>query len=271
MSQSDFLSKIIATKKEAVAAAKAKLSENRLAESVRPSVRRPFLQRLRRPGHAAVNVIAEIKRASPSKGVICADLDPERHARAYARGGAAALSVLTEDVYFHGSLADLAAARQATDLPVLRKDFIISSYQIYESALHNADAVLLIVRILSRRELKDYLDLCRALQLDALVEVHSEEDVETAVAAGAELIGINNRNLSSFDTDIGNALRLKSLLKPAQVAVAASGIASATDIEMNLRAGIFNFLIGESLVRAPDPENFLKMLLRTSLRNSDLL
>jgi len=261
--QTDFLTRIIDAKKRAVAAAEKKVPENRLRDdAVRPRSRRPFKERFARPGPAGINIIAEIKRASPSRGMIRPDLDPVQYARAYERGGAAALSVLTEQVYFHGRDTDLTAARAATSLPVLRKDFIVSAYQLYESALLNADAVLLIVRILSGEQLQEYLDLCRRLQLDALVEVHSEKDLETAAWAEAELIGINNRNLSSFQTDIQTAVRIKSRMNPGQVAVAASGIATRQDIEKNLKVGIWNFLIGESLVRANDPENFLKSLMQ---------
>lgn len=261
--QTDFLTRIIADKKQAVTAAKREMPENRVREdALRPRGRRPFFERFARPGPSGINIIAEIKRASPSKGVIRSDLNPAQYAQAYERGGAAAISVLTEQTYFHGSASDLTAAREATTLPVLRKDFIISAYQLYESAQMNADAVLLIVRILSRRQLQEYLDLCRRLQLDALVEVHSEKDVETANLSGAELIGINNRNLSSFKTDIRTAVRIKSLLQPQQVVVAASGIATRLDIEKNLQAGIWNFLIGERLVRARDPEKHLKRLMQ---------
>lgn len=261
--KTDFLTRIIEDKKLALAAAKKKTPENRLRDDAfQPRQRRPFRERLNQPGPAGINIIAEIKRASPSKGVICPDLDPVQYARVYERGGAAALSVLTEQIYFHGSVTDLTAARAATSLPVLRKDFIVSTYQLYESALLNADAVILIVRILSRQQLQEYLDLCRRLQLDALVEVHTEKDIETANWAGAELIGINNRNLSSFRTDIQTAVRIKSLLQPQQVVVAASGIATRLDIEKNLQAGIWNFLIGESLVRSRNPEKFLKTLMQ---------
>jgi len=263
--KTDFLTRIIEDKKLAVAAAKKKMPENRLREDAfQPRQRRPFRDRFTQPGPAGINVIAEIKRASPSKGVICPDLDPVQVARAYERGGAAALSILTEQTYFHGSVTDLTDARAATSLPVLRKDFIVSAYQLYESALLNADAVLLIVRVLSRQQLQEYLDLCRRLQLDALVEVHSETDIETANWSGAELIGINNRNLSSFRTDIQTAVRIKALLPPQQVVVAASGISTRLDIEKNLQAGIWNFLIGESLVRAQDPEKLLKTLMKNT-------
>ena len=181
----------------------------------------------------------------------------------YERGGARALSVLTDRRYFKGSVQDLKKARKNTSLPVLRKDFIISSYQIYESLAMEADAVLLIVRILSSQQLKDYINLCANIGMDVLVETHSKEEIEAATMAGAKLIGINNRNLSSFKTDVETAARLASLLKPDQVAVAESGIQSREDIEKLMDAGIRNFLIGESLIRAPDAKAFLRTLLGT--------
>jgi indole-3-glycerol phosphate synthase len=144
---------------------------------------------------------------------------------------------------------------------VLRKDFLISSYQIFESAVMGADALLLITRILDTKQLKDYLDICNELQIDALVEIHSEKDLEKATLAGAGLIGINNRNLRSFETDIQTSIRMKSLLEPDQVAVAASGIRSREEIKKLRDSGIWNFLIGESLVRAENPRDFLKSLL----------
>jgi len=160
-----------------------------------------------------------------------------------------------------GSIHDLKSARESTTLPVLRKDFLISSYQIFESAVIGADALLLIARILDPKQLKDYLDICSELHIDALVEIHSEKDLEKATLAGAKLIGINNRNLRSFETDLDTAIRLKSLLEPYQVAVAASGISSRKEIEKMNYSGIWNFLVGESLVRAENPRDFLKSLL----------
>ncbi len=258
----DFLQIIVQDKKQEIAAAKHRLPERQLREkAVISRKKRPFLQILAQPGPSGANIIAEIKRASPSKGVICPDLNPVTYATDYERGGAAALSVLTDQPHFKGSVHDLKSARQSTSLPVLRKDFLISSYQIYESAVVEADALLLIVRILDPQQLKDYLDLCKDLHMDALVEIHSEKDIETATRAGAKLIGINNRNLRSFETDIHTSIRMKSLLEPDQVAVAASGIRSRRDIEKLKDSGIWNFLIGESLVRSENPGAFLKSLL----------
>jgi indole-3-glycerol phosphate synthase len=257
----DILERIVAAKRAAVSAARREVPLNRLraaAEARRDH--RPFGAALRTPGDSGVNVIAEIKRASPSKGVIRADLDPAGLAAAYAAGGAAAVSVLTEERFFLGSPQDLQAARAAMPLPVLRKDFIVCAYQVLESAAMGADAVLLIVRVLPAAELADLIALTSGLGLAALVEVYSAADLETAERAGARLIGINNRDLQSFDTDLGHTLRLLPLLRPDQVAVAASGIRNREDIRRYRDHGVFNFLIGESLVLAERPEAFLKML-----------
>ena len=222
---------------------------------------RSFFGALKAPGPHGANIIAEIKRASPSKGPLRIDLDPAKLAREYAAGGAAALSVLTDRDFFQGSPEDLQAARRAVALPVLRKDFLIDDYQIYESRAMGADAVLLICRILSPQQLAHLLALSFSLGMDALVEIHTQDDLEMARTSGARLIGINNRNLATFDTDIQNAMVMARRLDPAQVAVAASGIATLEDIQANLAHGVFNFLVGESLVKADDPMNHLRSLL----------
>lgn len=259
--EKNILDRIVDVKKSQIAAAAKKISEGDLRRGASGKrSKRPFFQNLAAPGESGVNIIAEIKRASPSKGDIRMDLNPARYAAAYEAGGAKAVSVLTDAPFFGGSLEDLQQARGATGLPVLRKDFIVSSYQIYEALAAGADAVLLIVRILEKQQLKDYVDLCREIDMDTLVEVHHEKDIEAAADAGAGLIGINNRDLRSFDTDIGTAGRLASLLEPGQVPVAASGISSKDDVDQTVRQGIFNFLIGESLVRAENPAAFLRSL-----------
>jgi indole-3-glycerol phosphate synthase len=256
------LERIVAVKRKQVDAARRRVPEARLraAAAERRDVR-PFFERLQAPGPSGVNIIAEIKRASPSKGPIAPDLDPAGLAAAYAAGGAAAVSVLTETDFFNGSPEDLSRARQAAPLPFLRKDFIFCPYQVYESAAMGADAILLIVRILSAAELAELAELSAELGLDALVEVHAAEELEAARAAGARLIGINNRNLSSFATDLDHTLRLAPELAPGQVAVAASGIRRPEDIRRYREAGIFNFLIGESLVRSENPTGLLKRLM----------
>ena len=260
----DFLTKIIERKKEEILNAKSKVSESELRrQALTVQDKRPFSLKLKQPG---INVIAEIKRASPSKGNIRIDLDPIQLAKAYEKGGAAALSVLTEKDFFKGSFEDFRLAREATSLPVLRKDFIISEYQLYESAILGADAVLLIVRCLSEKQLNELIAVSNELQMDTLVEIHTEQDLETATRAGAKLIGINNRNLQTFETDLGIAMHLVSLLKDNQTPVAASGIRNRKDIEKNLEFGLNNFLIGESLVKAQDPVSFILELRGKNLK-----
>lgn len=257
------LDRIVLDKKEEVAQAAFKVPETELKARIADMDwrARGFERRLLQPGPAGANVIAEVKRASPSKGEICIDLDAAPCALQYEAGGAAAISVLTDAPYFKGCLADLEQVRAAVSLPVLRKEFIISAYQLYESRAAGADAVLLIARILSPAQLEQLLDLTRQLGMDALVEIHSPEDYTSAHDAGSRLIGINNRNLATFDTDLRTAMGLADLLQPGEVPVAASGIAGRDDIQRNLAHGIFNFLIGESLVRARDRAAFLRSLL----------
>ena len=224
--------------------------------------RRPFIDRLTPGDTRDTHIIAEIKRASPSKGNIRRHLDPAELAAAYERGGASAVSVLTETHWFNGGVGDLQAARSAIGLPVLRKDFIFDAYQIYESAVISADAVLLIVALLSPKQLEEYLAICESIGLDALVEVHSPADMETVKKSRARLIGINNRNLRTLETDIRIAIDMAKDLPPGQTPVAASGIRTRSDIEKNRNSGIYDFLIGEHLVLANDPEEFLRTLIK---------
>lgn len=258
----DFLTQIVQQKGREISQARKGIDEGRLAELARQrSDFRPFFEPLCRPGASGVNIIAEIKRASPSRGDICPDLDASSTAMRYEKGGAAAVSVLTDPTYFKGNLEDLTAARSACSLPVLRKEFIISSYQVYEAAAAGADAILLIARILSPKKLNRLYALCRELGMDALVEIHTPADARTVAVCGARLVGINNRNLSNFKTDIAIAMDLVACLAPGQVPVAASGISGPADIQRNLDAGIFNFLVGESIVRSDDPVRFIRALM----------
>ncbi len=207
-------------------------------------------------------IIAEVKKASPSKGVIRANFDPVAIARQYAAGGAAAISVLTEERFFQGSPAYLAAIRAAVDLPLLRKDFIVDEYQLAEARAWGADAALLIVGALDDAQLRDLHAAGRALGLDLLVEAHDEAEVDRAVAAaGAELIGINNRDLRTFATTLATAERLRPRIPAAAVAIAESGIETAADIARLRAAGYDAFLIGEALMRQPDPGTALQALL----------
>jgi len=257
----DILTQIVARKKQDVAAAKARVSEADLSARIETVVPpRPFEARMSDTGAGRVNIIAEIKRASPSKGPIRPDLDPAALAKAYTAGGAAAISVLTDTPYFSGSLDDLALARTATDLPILRKDFTIDPYQILEARAWGADAVLVIVRILTPDQVAAFIALAHDLGMGALVEIHTEADLAVARESGAVLVGINNRNLSSFHTDISTAMAMAGMLGPGQTPVAASGIATRADVDANLALGIHDFLIGESLVRADDPSALLRTL-----------
>lgn len=206
-------------------------------------------------------VIAEVKRKSPSKGVLRDGLDPVKLAGAYEQNGAAAISVLTDRQFFGGSADDLRKIKKAVNIPVLRKDFIIDPCQIYESRMMGADAVLLIARVLDRAALKDYIATVRSLGMAALVEIHDRYDAEKAVTSGAEIIGINNRDLSNFVTDIRTTLDLLAYIPEGKTIVSESGINTRTDIVLLQHAGVDAFLIGEALVKAEDPAVRLRELL----------
>ena len=250
------LETIVAARRQAVADARQRVPQASLerAATGRRDYR-GFAAALARPG---LRVIAEIKRASPSRGPIAPALDPAALARAYAAGGAAALSVLTEPDFFQGSPGDLHRARAAVDLPVLRKDFIIDPYQVYETAALGADALLLIVRVLDDAQLHALHALARQIGLDVLTEVHDARDIARANLLGAPLVGINNRDLAHFKTDAGQATRLVGQLRPGCLPVALSGIRTADDIRRTLAGGIRRVLVGETLVRAPDPAATLR-------------
>jgi indole-3-glycerol phosphate synthase len=248
----DFLARIVERTRADLASAlrAAPLTEARArAEKSLPT--RAFEGALRE-GRGA-RIIAEIKRASPSRGPILPDLDPSSLARAYAAGGAAAISVLTNGPFFSGSLADLAIARRAIELPVLRKDFTLDAYQLYEARAGGADAVLLIAAVLEDPLLRDLHALAGELGLAALVEVHDERELERALAAGARVVGINARDLRTFRVDLGVVERLCPRVPPPALAVAESGIAGPDDVRRLHHAGARAFLVGESLAAAPDP------------------
>lgn len=210
---------------------------------------------------SGLSVIAEFKRRSPSKGVLRSDWDPIAAARCYADHGAAALSVLTDATFFGGSPADLSAARSGVDLPVLRKDFIVDPVQVHESRRADADAVLLIVRALGAERLRELLALCGALGMDALVEVHTREELCDALEAGAEIIGVNNRDLDTFEVRLETALRLRSLIPSDRIAVAESGIRRREDAARLDAAGFDAILVGETLMTAADPGSKLRELM----------
>ncbi|HWC67293.1 MAG TPA: indole-3-glycerol phosphate synthase TrpC [Acidimicrobiales bacterium] len=205
-------------------------------------------------------VIAEVKRRSPSRGDLRADLDPAALSATYARGGASALSVLTDEQFFAGSAADLAAARAATPLPVLRKDFTIGPRDVYDARAMGADAVLLIVAALSRDEVTELHALAGDVGLDVLVEVHDEEELATAVDAGATLIGVNQRDLVTFEVDPARAQRMAAAIAAGVVKVAESGVRGAADAHALAAAGYDAVLVGEALVTAPDPARLIRDL-----------
>jgi indole-3-glycerol phosphate synthase len=205
-------------------------------------------------------IIAEIKKASPSRGLIAADFDPPRIARAYEAGGAAAISVLTDQKHFQGSLADLEAARAAVRLPVLRKDFTIDPFHVMEAAAHDADAILLIVAVLSDRELRDFRELAASYGMAALVEVHDGEELKRAIASGAEIIGVNNRDLRTFQVRLETSLELAAAMPAGVIRVAESGIRTAEDVRKLRAAGYHACLVGEHLMTAQDPATAVKAL-----------
>jgi indole-3-glycerol phosphate synthase len=212
---------------------------------------RDFAAALRRPGQ--VTVIAEIKRHSPSKGDLAPDLDPAAVAASYEAGGAAALSVLTDEAFFHGSEADLRSARAAVGLPVLRKDFTVGPADVYDARIMGADAVLLIAAALSATELNDLMGLAARLGLHALVEVHDEAEADRAVAAGASIIGVNQRDLVTFEVDRARAERVAAALPAGVIRVAESGIGDRSDVARLGAAGFDAVLVGEALVVQADP------------------
>lgn len=254
------LDEIVAARRESLAQAKARIQLSDLER--RPQYREPRRDFAARIASAHPAIIAEVKKASPSRGVIRSDFDPVAIARAYAAAGAAAVSVLTEERFFQGRLEYLESIRAHITLPLLRKDFLIDSYQIVEARAWGADAVLLIVAILDDAQLGDLLAAARQLGLDALVEVHTAPELERALRAGSTLVGINNRDLHTFVTSLATAERLRPLVPPDVTVVAESGIDSAADIARLRAAGFEAFLIGESLMRAPDPGAQLRALLR---------
>jgi len=224
-------------------------------------VPRGFRRSLAAAGHSRPPIIAELKKASPSRGLIRSNFDAEVLARELEKAGAAALSVLTDEEFFSGSLANLRNASAATQIPCLRKDFIIDEFQILEARANCADAILLITAALSQEELVSLAKKAAEFQLDALCEVHDEEELGRAIDAGCDLIGVNSRDLQTFQVDLGTAFRLADTMPPGVLAVAESGIERGGDIARLRSAGYDAFLIGETLMRAASPEEALKALL----------
>ena len=206
-------------------------------------------------------IIAEIKKASPSKGLIREDFEPKKIAKEYEEGGATCLSILTDEPFFQGKLEYLDSVRSSCELPILRKDFMIDLYQIYETKAYGGDCILLIVAALDIIQLKDFSQLARELNLDILIEVHSEDELNEALSINSKLIGINNRDLTTFEVDKNLAIKLARQIPKDVIVVSESGISSREDILFSKDQGIHSFLIGESFMRKPNPGNALKDIL----------
>ena len=258
----DLLATIVAATERMVAVRAAAVSEAALEQACRAAARRPagaaFEAALR--DSAAPRVIAECKRRSPSRGILRTDYDAPAHARAYESAGAAAISVLTEPTFFDGALEHLNAVRQAVAVPLLRKDFIVADYQLFEAVANGADAVLLIVSALDTRQLRHLMERAHSLGLACLVEVHEVGEIGVALDAGARVIGVNSRNLRTLAVDPAVLDTAAALLPPSVTAVAESGIKSHADIQRLAAIGYQAFLVGEQLITKPDPGAALREL-----------
>jgi indole-3-glycerol phosphate synthase len=253
----DILARIVAKKRDDLSRGGQPISEWEQAAELRLAGRRDFRAAL---AARAPAIIAEVKKASPSKGILTHDFDPVRIAREYQQGGAAALSVLTDEAFFQGSLADLESARAAVSIPVIRKDFTIDPLQILEAAAHGADAILLIAAILTERELRDFREAAARYRLSALVEVHNRRELDCAIGAGSDLIGVNNRNLSTFGVSLETSVELAQHMPAGAVLVSESGIHDAADVVRLRAAGYDAFLVGEHLMKSGDPAAALRKL-----------
>ncbi len=258
----DILKKIITSKVQEVhSRQQEKSTEVVMQAAMQASPIRPFVQAMR--DKLAANqsaVIAEVKKASPSKGVIREHFVPSEIAASYEAGGAACLSVLTDSDFFQGSTQYLEEARAACNLPVIRKDFIIDAYQIYEARAMGADCILLIVSALSSESLNHLYDVARDLEMDVLIEVHDADELAVALPLGAELIGINNRNLRTFETSLNTTLDLLDTIPDNRIVVTESGIHTPADIELMRKHDVNSFLVGEAFMRAEDPGKQLRTL-----------
>jgi indole-3-glycerol phosphate synthase len=252
------LDKIVADKKQEVGQKKRSTPLSLLKERIAQQKPLDFAAALRGSG---LRLIAEVKKASPSKGLLCPDFKPVEMAQTYERNGAAAISVLTEEKHFQGSLEHLAAIREKVSIPLLRKDFIFDEYQVYESVAYGADAILLIMAILDQEKLEEFLTLSDNLRLDCLVEVHNEDELFKALLAGAEIIGINNRDLGTFKVDTNTTRRLRMLIPQEQIVVSESGINNKDDMKKMRECKVNAVLIGEALVTAKDIPSKMKELM----------
>ena len=255
------LGRIIEEKRKVVEEAKRMVPQDELLTHIKNMcVKSSFKKNVSRPHH--INLIAEIKKASPSRGVIRGDFNPSRIAVTYQANGAGAISVLTDERFFEGKLEYIKKVKESVTLPILRKDFIIDEYQIYESGLAGADAILLICDILSAGELARYHELAASLGLDVLTEVHNEEDMEKALGADAQIIGINNRDLHTFRVDLSVTQKLARLVPPGRIKISESGIKSYEDVMFLKSLGINAVLIGEAFMEAGDIAAKMREIMR---------
>jgi len=255
------LSRIIEEKKKYLEEAKKRVSFQKIEADARlVCLRSSFKKNISRPHH--VNLIAELKKASPIKGILRGDFNPVKIAFTYQANGASAISVLTDERFFEGKLEYIRTVKEHVTIPVLRKDFIIDEYQIYESVLAGADAILLIAGILSADELSRYYRLATGLGLDAMIEVHNEEHVEKALAVGAEIIGINNRDLSTFKVDLSTTQKLMRLIPEHTIVVSESGIRTYEDVMFMKSLGIRAVLIGEAFMESDDIAAKMREIMR---------
>jgi indole-3-glycerol phosphate synthase len=259
LDRSHILTRIIEAKQTRLQTARLRVPEpivKRMAETAKavPS----FRAALETP--QGVRIVAEVKKASPSKGVLKADLDPVKQAATYKDAGACAVSVVTEEDFFQGQLGWISTIRDTTTLPLLRKDFVYLPYQVYETRAAGSSAILLIAAMLEPRELKDLVELARLIHLEPLVEVHDEAELGEALEAGASIIGVNNRDLKTFNVDVNTSVRLAKLIPDDRLFIVESGIRSKADIDLLLEAGADAFLIGEHLIASIDPASAIRSL-----------
>lgn len=255
-----FLDEILRYKKEEVRANKSVRALSELKAKIKdlpPAL--PFAPAISRTD--TVSLIAEVKKASPSKGIIREDFDPVKIARIYEESYASAISVLTDKAFFQGDIEYLTRVREAVNIPVLRKDFVIDEFQIYETRVYGADALLLIAAILDKTQLAEYQHLASELGLESLMEVHTEKEIEKALDSDAKIIGINNRDLSTFDTDINTTRRLIKLIPDNRIVVSESGISTRDDILALKDQGVDAVLIGETLMKSDDIGKKIRELL----------
>jgi len=261
------LDEIIENKTSEVEISKTSLPLEQIQEQIKDALpSRNFFDAINPKGE--LKIISEVKHASPSKGVFREDFDPVQIAKSYSRGGASAISVLTDEKYFRGSLSFLKNIRAEVDTPLLRKDFIIDPYQVYEARLFGADAILLIIAALDQTSLSELLELTHSLQMNAIVEVHDENELDRALEADARIIGINNRDLRTFDVDLNVSINLSKKVPGDKIVIAESGIGSIEDIDRLRGEGVHVFLIGETFMKAPDPGQKLKQLIESSNYNN---